>query len=176
MLKRNNIKYLEKWEILSNFAYISAVWLLKAKYNAKLFSMMMSIEFWPNCNQTADKKANLKNISHFSKYLILFLLGLYYLADKGNYLYSLTSQKEIDYFLRVFLIFFHEQHFPLKYATLANIHKIFSRFLDKRTLWTRNVELLQTYIEVWPQIIPNSSFGFNSFNHTSFYYTRSKLY
>ena len=28
---------------------------IKAKSNAKFFSMMMSIEFWPNCNQTADK-------------------------------------------------------------------------------------------------------------------------
>ena len=36
----------------------------------KFFFMTISVEFWPNCNQTADKKANIKNISHFSKYLI----------------------------------------------------------------------------------------------------------
>ena len=27
MLKRNNIEYLEKWEIFFRFAYLSAVWL-----------------------------------------------------------------------------------------------------------------------------------------------------
>ena len=26
--KRNNIQYLKKWEIISSFAYLSAVWLL----------------------------------------------------------------------------------------------------------------------------------------------------
>ena len=34
---------------------ISCLVTIKAKYNATLFSMMMSIEFWPNCNKTADK-------------------------------------------------------------------------------------------------------------------------
>ena len=72
-------------------SFISCLVTIKAKSNAKLFFMMMSIEFWPNCNQTADKSAHLKIISHFSKYLILFLLGIYYLADKGNYVYSLNS-------------------------------------------------------------------------------------
>ena len=63
--------------------YISCLVTIKEKSNAKLFSTIMSIEFCPNCNQTADEYANLKNISHFSKYLILFLLGIYDLADKG---------------------------------------------------------------------------------------------
>ena len=34
---------------------------------------MMSNEFCLNCNQTADKWADLKNIYHFSQYLILLL-------------------------------------------------------------------------------------------------------
>ena len=83
--KRNNSKYLEKWEIFSILLiYLWFLVTIKAKSNAKSFSMMMPIEFWPNCNQTADKLANLKNISYSSKYLILFLLGIYYLADISN--------------------------------------------------------------------------------------------
>ena len=45
---------------------------------------MISIGFCPNSNQTADKWTKLEKISHFSKYLILFLLSIYYLADRGN--------------------------------------------------------------------------------------------
>ena len=44
------------WRNIFQFClFISCLVTIKAKSNAKLFSMMMSIEFWPNCNQTAHK-------------------------------------------------------------------------------------------------------------------------
>ena len=64
--------------------FISCLVTIWPKSNAKLFYMMMSNKFWPKCNQTADKEANLKIFFHFSKYLMLVILGIYYLADKGN--------------------------------------------------------------------------------------------
>ena len=52
--------------------FISCLVTIKAKSNAKLFSMMISIEFWPNCNQIpADKKANLDHFPIIPKSPIL---------------------------------------------------------------------------------------------------------
>ena len=44
----------EMRNILQLCLFISCLVTIKAKSNTKLFSMMMSIEFWPKHNQTAD--------------------------------------------------------------------------------------------------------------------------
>ena len=54
--KRNNIQYLDKWEIFFNSAYLSAVWLQFWKNHVqKSLSTMISMGFCPNSYQTADR-------------------------------------------------------------------------------------------------------------------------
>ena len=73
---RNNIISLEKY--FSIFAYLLVV---RLKGQCKMNSY---IEFFPNCKQTDDRKANIEKYLCKEIYYFVIYLGIYFLADKGN--------------------------------------------------------------------------------------------
>ena len=60
--------------------------MIRAKFNTKCMSTIMSIGFCPNCNQTADRLAKLKKNFSFLQRKNIVSFGNIYLADKGKFL------------------------------------------------------------------------------------------
>ena len=68
------------------FAYLSAVWLQFGQNAIEIIKEInFALDFALIVTKQLTNMQNWKNISHFSKYFkILFLLSIYYLADKGK--------------------------------------------------------------------------------------------